>query len=95
MREMGLSGVRRGRHYKVTTTSDDTLHRPSDLAIGALKMAIHSRNAQGLSELVHHSDRGVQYLSIRYSERLGEAGVVASVGSRGDSYDCELNRAAA
>ena len=36
-----------------------------------------------------------QYLSIRYSERLGEAGVVASVGSRGDSYDCELNSAAA
>ena len=35
----------------------------------------------------HHSDRGVQYLSIRYTERLGEAGAVASVGSRGDSYD--------
>ena len=62
----------------------------SDLALDALEMAIHSRNAQGLSELVHHSDRGVQYLSIRYSERLGEAGVVASVGSRGDSYDNAL-----
>lgn len=36
---------------------------------------------------VHHSDRGVQYLAIRYTERLAEAGVVASVGSKGDSYD--------
>ena len=39
--------------------------------------------------LVHHSDRGVQYLSIRYIERLEEAGIETSVGSRGDSYDCE------
>ncbi|HVB01419.1 MAG TPA: IS3 family transposase, partial [Acidimicrobiales bacterium] len=56
----------------------------SDLAIDALEMAIFSRSANDLTGLVHHSDRGVQYLSIRYSERLGEAGVVASVGSRGD-----------
>ena len=40
-----------------------------------------------LSQLVHHSDRGVQYLSIRYSERLAENAIVASVGSKGDSYD--------
>ncbi len=59
----------------------------SDLAIDALEMAIHSRRADGLDGLVHHSDRGVQYLSIRYTERLAEAGVVNSVGSRGDSYD--------
>jgi len=58
----------------------------SDLAIDALEMAIFARGDRDLSELIHHSDRGVQYLSIRYSERLGEAGVVASVGSRGDSY---------
>ena len=144
MRAMGLSGVRRGRHYKVTTTSDDSLHRPSDLvdrqfvatapnrlwvadltyvktftgwvyvafiidvfsraivgwqistslrsdlAIDALEMAIHSRNAHDLSGLIHHSDRGVQYLSIRYSERLGEAEIEASVGSKGDSYDNAL-----
>ncbi|MGW5239368.1 integrase core domain-containing protein, partial [Monashia sp. NPDC004114] len=40
-----------------------------------------------LAGLVHHSDRGVQYLSIRYTERLDEAGIIASVGSKGDSYD--------
>jgi len=39
--------------------------------------------------LVHHSDRGVQYLAIRYTERLAEAGAVASVGSKGDSYDTQ------
>jgi putative transposase len=59
----------------------------SDLAIDALEMAIHSRRADGLDGLIHHSDRGVQYLSIRYTERLAEAGVVNSVGSKGDSYD--------
>jgi putative transposase len=59
----------------------------SDLAIDALEMAIHSRRADGLEGLVHHSDRGVQYLCIRYTERLAEVGVVNSVGSRGDSYD--------
>ena len=61
----------------------------SDLAIDALEMAIYSRRHEDLSHLVHHSDRGVQYLSIRYTERLAEAGAVASVGSRGDSYDCD------
>jgi putative transposase len=62
----------------------------SDLAIDALEMAIYSRNHRDLSSLIHHSDRGVQYLSIRYSERLGEAEIVASVGSKGDSYDNAL-----
>jgi transposase InsO family protein len=62
----------------------------SDLAIDALEMAIYSRNGRDLSALIHHSDRGVQYLSIRYSERLGEAEIVASVGSKGDSYDNAL-----
>jgi putative transposase len=59
----------------------------SDLALDALEMAVWSRRGQHLDGLVHHSDRGVQYLSIRYTERLAEAGVVASVGSKGDSYD--------
>jgi len=58
----------------------------SDLAIDALDMALFARGRR-LKGLVHHSDRGVQHLSVRYSERLGEAGVVASVGSKGDSYD--------
>jgi len=143
MKELGLSGVQKGRRYKVTTIGDDALHRPSDLvdrhfvasapnrlwvadltyvkshsgwayvafiidvfsrfivgwqvsrslrsdlAIDALEMAIFARG-DDLAGLVHHRDRGVQYLGIRYSERLDEAGAVASAGSRGDSYDCAL-----
>jgi putative transposase len=58
----------------------------TDLALDALEMAIWSRT-QNLEGLVHHSDRGVQYLSIRYTERLAAEGAVTSVGSRGDSYD--------
>jgi putative transposase len=61
----------------------------TDLALDALEMAIWRRQAQ-LEGLVHHSDRGSQYLSIRYTERLAEAGAVTSVGSRGDSYDNAL-----
>ena len=52
-------------------------------------MAIYARG-NDLAGLVHHSDRGVQYLAIRYTERLAEAGVVNSVGSKGDSYDDAL-----
>ena len=58
----------------------------TDLALDALEMAIWSRT-ETLAGLVHHSDRGVQYLSIRYTERLAAEGAVTSVGSRGDSYD--------
>jgi len=57
----------------------------SDLALDALDQALYDRETDG--GLVHHSDRGVQYLSIRYTERLAAAGIEASVGSRGDSYD--------
>jgi transposase InsO family protein len=59
----------------------------ADLALDALEMAIWTRRAERLDGLVHHSDRGVQYLAIRYTERLAVEGAVASVGSRGDSYD--------
>ena len=62
----------------------------TDLALDALEMALWSRRAQDLAGLVHHSDRSVQYLAIRYTERLAEAGAVPSVGSRGDSYDNAL-----
>ncbi len=64
----------------------------TDLALDALEQAIWSRQREGaeLDQLIHHSDRGVQYLSIRYTERLAENGVVNSVGSRGDSYDNAL-----
>lgn len=141
MRELGLSGVRRGA-FKATTVADDRAARPadlvdrdfaatrpnelwvadityvatwsgfayvafvidaysrmivgwrvsgslrSDLALDALEMAVHCRG--GAEGVVHHSDRGVQYLAIRYTERLAEAGAVASVGSKGDSYDNAL-----
>ncbi len=146
MSDLGLSGARRGRAFKITTRSDDRLHRPedlvdrdfrapgpnrlwvadltyvkthagwvyvafiidvysrfvvgwqtstslrSDLALDALEMAMWNRRRAGhdLDGLVHHSDRGVQYLSIRYSERLAENDIVASVGSKGDSYDNAL-----
>ena len=62
----------------------------ADLALDALRMAIWSRRGDGLDGLVHHSDRGVQYLAIRYTERLEQEGVVTSVGSKGDSYDNAL-----
>ena len=60
----------------------------SDLALDALEQALHVRSHTG--ELVHHSDRGSQYLSFRYTERLVEAGIERSVGSVGDSYDNAL-----
>ena len=62
----------------------------AELALDALEMAIWDRRADDLGGLVHHSDRGVQYLAIRYTERLADEGAVTSVGSRGDSYDNAL-----
>jgi transposase InsO family protein len=58
--------------------------------LDALEQAIHDRKPLWDSGLVHHSDRGVQYVSIKYTERLAEAGLVPSVGSVGDSYDNAL-----
>ena len=69
----------------------NSLH--ADLALDALEMAMWRRQHADLTGLIHHSDRGVQYLSIRYTERLAEAGAVCSVGSRGDSYDNALAEA--
>ena len=60
----------------------------SDLALDALEQALHAR--RDLNQLVHHNDRGVQYVSIRYTERLAEAGIEPSVGSVGDAYDNAL-----
>jgi putative transposase len=67
----------------------------TDLALDALEMGIWTRERDGhdTTGLTHHSDRGVQYRAIRYTERLAEAGAVASVGSRGDSYDNALAEA--
>ena len=60
----------------------------SDLALDALEQALWARRE--ISQLIHHSDRGVQYVSISYTERLAEAGIEPSVGSVGDSYDNAL-----
>jgi transposase InsO family protein len=60
----------------------------TDLALDALEQAVYDRETE--TSLVHHSDRGSQYLSIRYTERLAAAGIEASVGSRGDAYDNAL-----
>jgi putative transposase len=62
----------------------------TELALDALEMAIWRRQRLDLTGLIHHSDRGVQYLSIRYTERLAEVGAMNSVGSKGDSYDNAL-----
>ena len=60
----------------------------TELVLDALEKALWARS--GAKGVVHHSDRGSQYLSIRYSERLAEAGIEPSVGSVGDSYDNAL-----
>jgi putative transposase len=62
-------------------------HLRAGLALDALEMAIFARNGHIGGELVHHSDRGVQYTSICYTQRLVDIGAVRSVGSKGDSYD--------
>ena len=62
----------------------------SDLALDALEQALYDRQLNGAERLIHHSDRGTQYLSIRYTERLADAGIERSVGSTGDSYDNAL-----
>ena len=62
----------------------------TDLVLDALEQAIYERRGAGVDRLVHHSDRGTQYLSMRYTDRLSDAGIEPSVGSRGDSYDNAL-----
>lgn len=62
----------------------------TSFVLDALDQALHDRQPVHRSGLIHHSDRGVQYVSIRYSERLAEAGIEPSVGSVGDSYDNAL-----
>ncbi len=61
----------------------------TDFVLDALEQALHERQPDH-DGLIHHSDRGSQYVSIRYTERLSDAGIEPSVGSRGDSYDNAL-----
>ena len=62
----------------------------TDFVLDALDQAIYARCGDDLGDLVHHSDRGSQYLSMRYTDRLTDAGIEPSVGSRGDAYDNAL-----
>jgi len=62
----------------------------ADFVLDALEQALYDRQPERDQSLIHHSDRGSQYVSIRYSERLAEAGIEPSVGSKGDSYDNAL-----
>ena len=62
----------------------------TDFVLDALEQALHARQPDRDAALVHHSVRGSQYVSIRYAERLAEAGIEPSVGSKGDSYDNAL-----
>ncbi len=91
MRQMGLCGLTRGKAFKVTTVAEENAHRPADLVLDALEQAIHARSAT--AGLIRHGDRGVQYLSIRYSERLAECGIEASVGTTGDVPPAEFELA--
>ena len=61
----------------------------ASFVLDALEQALHQRRPVRDDGLVHHSDRGSQYLALRYTDRLAEAGVQPSVGSVGNSYDCE------
>jgi transposase InsO family protein len=62
----------------------------TDFVLDALEQALYARQPERTDALIHHSDRGAQYVCIRYSERLAEAGMEPSVGSKGDSYDSAL-----
>ena len=62
----------------------------TDFVLDALEQAIYDRRCANGGDLVHHSDRGTQYLSMRYTDRLADAGIALSVGSRGDAYDNAL-----
>jgi len=62
----------------------------TDFVLDALEQAIYDRCGRDVSGLIHHSDRGTQYVSMRYTDRLADARIAPSVGSRGDSYDNAL-----
>ncbi|RZS35674.1 helix-turn-helix protein [Corticibacter populi] len=64
----------------------------TDFVLDALEQALYARQPEREGSLICHSDRGLQYVSIRYTERLAEAGIEPSVGSKGDSYDNRLGR---
>lgn len=77
-------------HRKIVGWATRTTLNTEALPLEALEQALAAAEEDALGELVHHSDRGSQYLSIRYNERLLDRGAAVSVGSRGDSYDNAL-----
>lgn len=89
LRRDGVCGVRPRRLFTHDRGLQVATSLYTELALDALQMGIWQRQRAGqdLAGLVHHSDRGVQYRAIRYTQRLAEAEAVASVGSKGDSYD--------
>ena len=84
----GFARPRTGSGWRVSRTAH------AGFVLDALEQALHERRPVRGGGLVHHSDRGVQYVSIKYTERLAEAGIEPSVGSVGDSYDCKYGAAA-
>src|SRR5262245_18386678 len=75
----------RAAHRRLACVTND-----AGLVLDALEQALHDRRPLHRGGLVHHSDRGSQYVSIKYTERLADAGIEPSVGSVGDSYDNAL-----
>ena len=82
--------VLRAAEGAVPAADSTTQGLRADIALDALEQALHARPIGDEGRLVHHSDRGVQYVAMRYSQRLKEAGIAPSVGSVGDSYDNAL-----
>ena len=80
----GFARPRTGSGWRVSRTAH------AGFVLDALEQALYQRRPVRGGGLVHHSDRGVQYVSIKYTERLAEAGIEPSVGSVGDSYDNAL-----
>lgn len=78
---------------KIVGWSTRATLKTEDLPLEALQHALVNAKNQDLGGLVHHSDRGSQYVSVRYTENLADYGIAASVGSRGDSYDNALAEA--
>lgn len=92
-RDLGGVRLRRLRHRSyarriVGWRASKTAH--ASFALDALEQALHDRRPNHRGGLIHHRDRGSQYVSIKYTERLAEAGIEPSVGSVGDSYDNAL-----
>jgi transposase InsO family protein len=92
VRELDRLVALRGSPEAMVSDNGNALSRTAHagFVFDALELALHERQPLHRGGLVHHSDRGSQYVSIRYTERLAEAGIEPSVGSVGDSYDNAL-----